>query len=361
MAAYTFEAITADQASAFAATDTLTFSTGTATQFTVAFATDGTVSISGAGRSLVFSAAITTASAGSGLSFADGSLIFIGVPTNDTISVSPTAPGALYGGDGNDSLSLGLKGGLIQGNQGADTLQSTGQATIYGGQGDDKITASASQYDFLQGNKGDDLIVGGAYDTILGGQGNDTLSGGGFLNGNLGDDSISGTGLLFGEDGDDTIAANGYGTSADAGAGNDSIVATSGTNTIQGGAGADTIESGAGVDVLYGGAGADQFRFLSGGGATPGTLDQVLDWSVQDTLKFQTPPSGYAGYAAYVIGDYTTAVNQTTGFMATNKYAYVAVQVGADVIVFAAASSGIDVAIDLVGRSLADISASNFV
>ena len=358
MASYTFETITADQAAAFAGTDSLTFAGGTAAQCTVAFAADGTVTISNAVRSLAFSPAIANVS---GLSFADGSVLFVGAPTADNFVAPTAAPAALFGGDGNDALTLGPKGGLLQGNQGNDTLLTNGQATIYGGQGDDSITASAGLNNFLQGNKGDDLIVGGSADTVLGGQGADTLSGGGFLNGNLGDDSISGTGQIFGEDGADTIAANGSGTVADAGAGNDSILASGGSNTVTGGAGADTIESGSGVDFIYGGAGADQFRFLSGGGAGPGTLDQVLDWSAQDSLKFKAPPAGYSGYAAYVIADYTTAVNQSAAFMASSKYAYIAVQVGADVIVFAAGATGIDVGIDLVGRALADIGATNFV
>ena len=48
--------------------------------------------------------------------------------------------------------------------------------------------------------------------------------------------------------------------------------------------------------------------------------------------------------------------------MASAKLAYVAVQVGADVIVFAANSGGgIDIGVDLVGRTLADISLSNII
>jgi Ca2+-binding RTX toxin-like protein len=363
MAAYTFETITASQALAFTAADTLSFTSGTAIQFTVVYGSDGNITITNGARSVAFAPALATVSkAAFGLTFADGSLLYVGDAGTDSLSISPAAPGAMFGGDGDDTLQLGIRGGLLQGNAGNDTLRTPAQATIYGGQGNDSITTTdPSTSSFLQGNKGDDLISGGSADTLLGGQGNDTLTGGGFLNGNLGDDSISASaGVAFGEDGNDTISATGNAT-IDAGAGNDSLIGTSGSNTLLGGAGADTLESGQGVDLLTGGAGADVFQFLSSGGAASGTVDQITDWSTEDRLHFRPAPAGYSGFTSFTNNDYTIVLNQVSSLIASAKLAYVAVQVGHDVVVFAANAGGIDVAVDLVGRSLADISASNII
>ena len=60
--------------------------------------------------------------------------------------------------------------------------------------------------------------------------------------------------------------------------------------------------------------------------------------------------------------DYTTAMTTASNLIVTNHFTYVAVQVGADVIVFAGDSfNPINNAIDLVGRTLGDISVQNLI
>ncbi len=89
----------------------------------------------------------------------------------------------LYGGDGNDTITAGNNVDYIDGGDGDDAIDAgADDDEVYGGAGNDVIA----------GGKGDDIIDGGAgNDTIDGGEGNDTLSGGDdrdtFVNVNVGD------------------------------------------------------------------------------------------------------------------------------------------------------------------------------
>lgn len=111
---------------------------------------------------------------------------------------------ALFGGTGNDDISIGngVRGSYLDGRDGFDILK--------GGQGDDVLIGGLSGDD-LYGFDGNDTLVGeGGDDYLLGGAGNDDLFGNG------GADTLSGAGgndRLFG--GDDSDLVNG-------GAGNDS-------------------------------------------------------------------------------------------------------------------------------------------
>lgn len=65
---------------------------------------------------------------------------------------SGTLAGALFGGDGNDSLASGLGDDIVQGDSGSDFLRGNrGDDTLYGGQGGD----------VLRGDDGDDRLFGG--------------------------------------------------------------------------------------------------------------------------------------------------------------------------------------------------------
>ena len=462
MPIYNFETITAAQALAITAADTLTFASGSARDITALFVPgvpDTVVLVLGA-RSVTFGAPITSVSGVGHIGFPDSSVLYLGSSGAD----APTAGGlqndAFFGGDGADTLNGGGGANLLQGNAGSDQLTGgAGPDTIYGGQDNDLIVTGDGA-NFGQGNKGNDSITGGVNaDTLLGGQGNDTIAGGegaNFLNGNLGDDSIRagmGADTIYGEDGNDNIDAY-YGDNfADGGAGDDTINAQLGFNTIIGGAGndhivsysaslselrggdgddyifgaghiagddgndtingsandgfasttinggagvdsmlagngndliigdagSDTLNGGTGTDTLTGGADADLFQFRSGDAVlfsgAPTVHDVISDWSIQDHLMLASGGSpdslrhavagSAANYAELTAPDFASAQTAAAAQEAAGKI-YVAVQVGADVIVFAnmRLAPGTAIANEgffLVGRTLADIGFDNFV
>ena len=356
MAAYAFESITAGQALSFSASnDTLSFgnagSTGARTSVVYSPASTtsaATVNITDltTGRTVVFGA---TVAGGQGL-FADGSNLIVGTAGADNATGSALGDG-FFGGQGDDSLSAAGGDDLVQGNQGDDHLDGgSGDDTIFGGQGNDSVVAGAGA-NFVNGNLGDDTISGvdGAENTLLGGQQNDSLIGGGaadFLNGNLGDDTIDG------------------------GGGNDGVLGEAGADSLQGGLGADTLVGGAGADILQGGGGNDLFLFSAGqSGVALASLDRIVDWtggsraSPVDHIDF----GNLAGavpltYLELSAADFAAA-KSLADLQIASGYDYVAVQVGADVVVFvdsAANNGGADDALILVGRSLTDVDYANF-
>ncbi|NJN23386.1 MAG: PKD domain-containing protein, partial [Acaryochloridaceae cyanobacterium RL_2_7] len=112
------------------------------------------------------------------------------------------------------------------------TLTGTmGRDTIYGGLGNDDITARG-HHDYIEAYAGDDkLRGGGGHDTIWGGAGNDTLLG------SNGSDSLIG------------------------GADNDFLLGGNGDDILRGGDGMDQLLGGKGADTLEGGLGQDRFRW----------------------------------------------------------------------------------------------------
>jgi len=212
----------------------------------------------------------------------------LGELDNDLISGS-LGNDTLLGGYGRDKLFGGEDDDLVSGGGGADTLQGeTGKDTLdggadndtmRGGEGDDRLT-DASGDDLFDGGAGNDRLedTTGGEDTLLGGAGNDVLVSGltgapnetaDSLDGGAGDDTItsndwilSGTDsivspidTLLGGDGNDLISdtwaahvGTGFSYASqdndaliDAGAGNDTILASCG----------DVIRTGAGADVIH--------------------------------------------------------------------------------------------------------------
>jgi Ca2+-binding RTX toxin-like protein len=181
---------------------------------------------------------------------------------DDTLSAPNATPNALYGYDGNDSISGGsaadtLDGGAgdntVLGNAGADVITvsgSSGSNYLRGGDGDDQIFGGTG-YNNVNGNTGADTIVGQSTvgDWLLGGQGGDSITAAAsaahnIINGNMGDDTLhggSGGDSLRGGQGSDLIVG---------GSGADWISGDLGNNTETGGAGADTFHAGAGVDSI---------------------------------------------------------------------------------------------------------------
>jgi Ca2+-binding RTX toxin-like protein len=144
----------------------------------------------------------------------------------------------LYGGTGDDVLSAGAGGGTLFGDKGNDTL--------HGGLHDDS----------LGGGEGNDLLHGGAGgDTLRGGPGNDMLhadDGNDTLYGNEGDDVLyagPGNDILEGNDGRDVLFGQ---------AGDDSLYGGKGADNLNGGSGNDLLKGGGDIDYLYGGAGNDR-------------------------------------------------------------------------------------------------------
>ena len=391
MSTFAFESITAAQALAIAATDTLTFAqaSGPSTGVTVIYTGDqaGDISIGIGARTVIFGSGVSLLSQNAGsLTFADGSQLYVGNGASNVyneLTFNPPSSGAIaaaFGGDGDDILAVNGAHTLLQGNAGNDNLTgNNGDDTIYGGQGNDFITVGTGA-NFGQGNKGDDTISGsGTDDTLLGGQGDDSINGAGTLDGNLGNDTITGAGQLLGEagddrltstgatnntvvggDGNDTLAANGTGADTLAGGnGDDSIVAGAGADSITGDAGNDTISVSGHAERIAGGAGADVFIFNTGTTAV-GTVPAITDWSAsQDKIRFAGYTPNPSDYTSITDANYATAVTDATRLITQNHFTFVGVQVGADVVIFAGGAGGITSAVDLVGRSLADFDPHN--
>lgn len=464
MATYAFETITAQQALAITAIDTLTFPLlARANQVTVIYNASGTITLESGGRSVEFGAALSGVSQARRLAFNGDDALLVGDGGENTLSGEAgfATDDGLYGGAGADRLTGQGGNDLLQGNAGADTLEGGfGSDVIYGGQDNDVIVThggglfAQGGFDFAQGNRGDDSILSQvARCTLLGGQGNDTIDGVGYLNGNLGDDSLygrNGSDTILGEAGNDRIGVDGGVQVVDGGDGDDVVVADKaetmlgglgndtltsntggasvvrggdgddllrgrarlmgedGNDTIQGGGatildggvgndwieglsgdfggpetlfgrtGEDTLTGFKGIDVLAGGDGADVFRYSQPGeapvfsGDTITGLEQIAGWAAEDRLQVfgalqqdgsRTSIAGSsANYTELTAADRASATAAAFAALDSGR-SFVAVQVGADVIVFMNrnASSALADAVILVGRTLADIGPDNFV
>ncbi|WP_201722826.1 calcium-binding protein [Caulobacter sp. BP25] len=340
MATYTFSKITAAEAQRFniLSYDTLVFTTGSATDVTIAFNPQsngyGTYTLTLGARSVTFPQAgvnfgLPAAASADRIQFSDGSQLFIG--GGDSDSYEPTADEALrviaaFGGAGDDVLTGGDMGDRLVGGAGSDVLDGAGGNdsldggdsgdTLFGGDGDDTLEGGVGG-DVLAGGSGADSLSGGTgNDALDGGSGNDTLRGG------------SGADTLTGGRGDDTL---------DAGVGNDSLVGGVGRDILLGGAGDDTLTGGAGADTLTGGASADVFVFGASDSLTS-AVDRITDFDGEDSIDFQ-------GLAAATTATYQLLAGATSfatalaaanaAFTATAALIYVGVQVGDDFYIFA--------------------------
>jgi Ca2+-binding RTX toxin-like protein len=147
------------------------------------------------------------------------------------------------------------------------------------------------------------------------------------------------------------------------GYGGDDLIRTGGgADTLDGGAGADTLEGGAGGDLIVTGEGADLI-IIGQGASLLAAHDVVTDWSSSDTVLFAHPSGDSTAYAEGAAADYATATTFANTLIGSGAANVVAVQVGADVAVFADGADDNGTADDLVvlsGRTLADVSAANF-
>jgi len=178
-------------------------------------------------------------------------------------------------------------------------------------------------------------------DTLQGGRGADTLSG------------LDGDDRLVGGDGGDLL----YGS-----AGADTLVGGGGNDTLAGADGADRLQGGPGTDTLSGGGGVDTFEFFAGdshAGGDPAALDRITDWSSADSLTFRgAGAASAASYREITAADYASARSQAFAAYSGSGVEYTTAQVGHDLYVFA---PRVEEAVAITGRTLDDISATNFV
>lgn len=222
------------------------------------------------------------------------SAVAYGEAGDDHISGDVDASNTLFGGDGDDKISV------VQ----DDVLSpSTWSNTLFGGDGDDTLNTRTWGHNYVYGGNGDDTLGPGMRgDHLDGGTGNDTYSmlhsgrmdpvfvdletghveGGDFqgvsvanienfygvqeraevygtegvnsLHGGQGDD------VLFGRGGDDFLEGNENDDLLDGGAGRDRLEGGANHDILSGGDGHDILQGGLGDDVLEGGDGNDFLR-----------------------------------------------------------------------------------------------------
>ena len=166
--------------------------------------------------------------------------------------ISQTDFALIYGGNGNETVTLAMSAGVlsIKGLAAQVTLAHTeaiDSVTFNAEGGNDSINAATvpqtSAQIFMNGGAGNDKLTGHlGYNAISGDDGSDTLSGG------AGNDS------LLGGSGNDKI---------DGGAGSDGILGGADNDYLVGGAGNDTLVGEVGNDTLTGGAGSDLIYYTS--------------------------------------------------------------------------------------------------
>jgi Ca2+-binding RTX toxin-like protein len=152
-----------------------------------------------------------------------------------------------------------------------------------------------------------------------------------------------------GEDGDDTTAGGATQSGTEAA---DTLTGGDGADSLSGGAGDDTLTGGAGADTLEGGDGNDTFAVAGTADAIDG-LDHISDFHTgADKLAFGGPAATQDNFSTATAADYNDALAQATQAFQDGD-AYVAVQVGDDVIVFDAAADGtVDAGVVIVGGAL---------
>ncbi|MEG9862780.1 MAG: hypothetical protein V6Z81_09915, partial [Parvularculales bacterium] len=189
-----------------------------------------------------------------------------------------TGDDTIYGGGGEDRISGGSGHDTLYGEGDSDLLYgSYGHDTLYGGSGNDYLSGG-SGHDTLYGGTGhDSLRAGSGHDTLYGGSGNDTLRGG------TGNDTLyggadGGSGdALYGGDGDDTLYGGDGGDVLSGGEGNDTLYGEDGNDRMLGNYGDDILDGGSGRNSMMGGQ--DDDIFVLNQDSRSGDIDHVADFS----------------------------------------------------------------------------------
>lgn len=201
----------------------------------------------------------------------------LGTAAADTIDLSALqVPVDVDGGDGDDVITAGARGGTLTGGQGDDTLTAGGGGTaLAGGPGDDIYVIGAGASITEDAGNGTDLVrtdrdlllgpnvenatvVTASGVTITGNSAANTIVGG------SGDDVIHGAG------GDDTLQGGG---------GADELYGEAGLDVLDGGAGSDRLDGGAGDDQASGGPGNDRFAVADAGDTLTEAAAAGSDWA----------------------------------------------------------------------------------
>lgn len=182
----------------------------------------------------------------------------------------------ISGGNGNDTIMGSYRTDVIDGGTGNDVIDGwAGDDTLSGGAGRDTLTISQGVPQNLAqifGRGGNDTISARLHVIIHGGAGNDLIhTAGSTAYAGAGDDTIVGdygNDLIYGGEGNDSISGGGGGNDTLYGqSGRDILVGGAGASLLQGGTGrdllisqpqtTDTLRGGAGNDTLLGQAGED--------------------------------------------------------------------------------------------------------
>ena len=237
---------------------------------------------------------------------------------------SPGSANQLWGGAGNDTASYAGMSGVVQADIGAQNAHVDGVLfdvmnsveNLIGGSGSDTLVGNAlanvlrggAGTDYLYGQDGNDLLMGGAAspssaNQLWGGAGIDTASYVGMtgvVQADLGAQNAHVDGVLF-----DVMNSI------------ENLTGGSGNNTLVGNGGGNVLTGGAKADYLYGLDGDDT---LIGGGAAPGTANQLWGGSGIDTASYAgTTGAVYAdlgaqtGHVDGVLVDLMNAIENLTG------------------------------------------------
>ena len=225
---------------------------------------------------------------------------------NDVLAITAGNHNALYGGTGDDTLTINAPtgtGNTADGGDGADTISVTGNSDIATGDaGDDNIDVIGDNNSVSGGDGVDTISVTGNSNYVTGDAGDDNIDVTGDNNsvsGGADDDTITleqgNFNYLQGGDGNDTITVKGtgIGNSLDGGAGNDTLSAKDsaaavgiygdgGNDVLIGGQGNDFLVGGAGDDTISGGAGVDTVAFNSISSDFSITYDPINGLTVTD-------------------------------------------------------------------------------
>ncbi|HEX4708874.1 hypothetical protein [Phenylobacterium sp.] len=176
---------------------------------------------------------------------------------------------------------------------------------------------------------------------------------------------LAGAGQIIYPDGSEMLVGSPGADVLTGGAHGDGLFGGFGDDTLIGGAGDDALQGGPGADVLTGGGGRD--LFIVGSGESPPVseqMDTITDWQSTDGLTFFRGATAPSSYVESTAADFSSAKTFANAQIAGGTVEYVAMQVGADVIVFADSHGDHGVADDaviLAGRTLAEIDASHIV
>jgi Ca2+-binding RTX toxin-like protein len=186
---------------------------------------------------------------------ANGNLVIGGTPNSDRINITQSA--------------AGVKVVYNRVTFGAFSLDDGARILVFGGNGNDWITASTKVSYPIEGRGGlgnDTFVGGGADDTFYGEAGNDRLTGNpgnDTLDGGEGNDivgGLAGDDYLLGGGGVDTITGGDGNDTMDGGEGNDRMDGLKGDDILLGGGGNDTLQGSYGLDILLGGSGNERMN-----------------------------------------------------------------------------------------------------